>query len=78
MRARKGPQQAALATAHKLARIVYHLLRYGDAYAVQQAAAYEEERQARELRHLSKRATSLEYTLLPGPGDATGVAVVAG
>jgi hypothetical protein len=31
MRARKGPQQANVATAHKLARIVYHLLKYGEA-----------------------------------------------
>jgi transposase len=32
MRARKGPQQATVATAHKIARIVYHLLKYGEAY----------------------------------------------
>lgn len=31
MRARKGPQQATVATAHKIARIVYHLLKYGEA-----------------------------------------------
>jgi transposase len=68
MRARKGPQQAAVATAHKLARIVYHLLKYGEAYEAEQAAAYEQQRQARELRHLTKRATSLGYTLMPALG----------
>ncbi len=31
MRARKGPEQATVATAHKIARIVYHLLKYGEA-----------------------------------------------
>jgi transposase len=32
MRARKGPQQAIVATAHKIARTVYHLLKIGEAY----------------------------------------------
>jgi transposase len=31
MRARKGPQQAIVATVHKIARIVYHLLKTGEA-----------------------------------------------
>jgi transposase len=30
MRARKGPQHPVVATAHKIARIVYHLLNYGE------------------------------------------------
>jgi hypothetical protein len=50
MRPPKGPQQAIVATAHKIARIVYHLLKYGEAYAVQSAEAYEEQRRERELR----------------------------
>ena len=41
MWARKGPEQATVATAHKIARIVYHLLRYGEAYEATSAAAYE-------------------------------------
>src|SRR6185503_17538208 len=45
MRARKGPQQATVATAHKIARIVYHLLKYGQAYEEQSAAAYEQQRE---------------------------------
>jgi hypothetical protein len=32
IRARKGPQKATVATAHKIARIVYHLLKHGEAY----------------------------------------------
>jgi transposase len=32
MRARKGPQQAIVTTAHKIARTVYHLLKTGEAY----------------------------------------------
>ena len=63
MRARKGPEQATVATAHKIARIVYHLLKYGEAYAAASAAAYEQQRQERELRVLTRRAAKLGYTL---------------
>jgi transposase len=75
MRARKGPQQATVATAHKLARIVYHLLKYGEAYEAESADAYEQKRQERELRQLSRRAQKLGYTLTPAvsnqPASAT-------
>jgi transposase len=63
MRARKGPEQATVATAHKIARIVYHLLKYGEAYEAESAEAYEQKRQERELRQLSRRAQKLGYTL---------------
>jgi transposase len=63
MRARKGPQQATVATAHKIARIVYHLLKYGEAYEAENADAYEQKRQERELRQLTRRAQKLGYTL---------------
>ena len=65
MRARKGPQQATVATAHKIARIVYHLLKYGEVYEAESADAYEQKRQERELRQLSRRAQKLGYTLTP-------------
>ena len=65
IRARKGPQQAIVATAHKLARIVYHLLKYGDAYVEERAAVYEQQRHERNLRQLSQRAAKLGYTLTP-------------
>jgi transposase len=65
MRARKGPEQATVATAHKIGRIVYHLLKYGEAYEAESAAAYEQQRQERELRQLSRRAAKLGYTLAP-------------
>ncbi len=66
MRARKGPQQATVATAHKIARIVYHLLKYGEAYEADSANAYAAKRQERELRALTRRAHKLGYTLAPG------------
>src|SRR5215216_6405785 len=63
MRARKGPEQANVATAHKIARIVYHLLKYGAAYEEESAAVYEQKRQERELRAITRRANKLGYTL---------------
>ena len=63
MRARKGPQQAIVATAHKIARTVYHLLKYGDAFVEERAAAYEEKRRQQELQRLARRAEKLGYTL---------------
>lgn len=65
MRARKGPEQATVATAHKIARIVYHLLKYGEAYEEEGADAYDQKRQERELRQLTRRANKLGYTLAP-------------
>ena len=65
IRARKGPQQANVATAHKIARIVYHLLKYGEAYVEQSAVAYEEQRRERELRQLARRASKLGFALTP-------------
>jgi transposase len=65
MRARKGPQQAIVATAHKIARIVYHVLKYGEDYQEETAEAYERKRQERELRQLTSRAQKLGYILTP-------------
>ena len=63
MRSRKGPQQATVATAHKIARIVYHLLKYGTAYEGESAEQYEQQRRERELKAVTRRAAKLGYTL---------------
>lgn len=65
MRARKGPQQATVATAHKIARVLYHLLKYREPYVEESAAAYEAKRRERELHQLTRRAQKLGYTLAP-------------
>jgi transposase len=70
MRARLGPGQAIVATAHKIARIVYHLLKTGEPYREEGAAEYEQKRQARELKHLARRAQKLGYSLAPIPASA--------
>jgi transposase len=65
MRARKDLQQANVATAHKIARIVYHLLKYGEPYVEQSAAEYEDQRRERELRQLARRASKLGFDRAP-------------
>ena len=70
MRARLGPKQAIVATAHKIARIVYHLLKTGEPYREESDAEYERKRQERELKHLARRAHKLGYTLTAVPTTA--------
>jgi transposase len=67
MRARLGPKQAIVATAHKIARIVYHLLKTGEPYQEESGEEYERKRQERELKHLARRAQKLGYTLRAVP-----------
>jgi hypothetical protein len=50
MRARLGPQQAIVATAHKSARVVYHLLQHCEAFTAESAAEYMRQRRERELK----------------------------
>ncbi len=63
MRARLGPKQAIVATAHKIARTVYHLLKMREAYREESAEEYDRKRRERELKHLTRRAQKLGYTL---------------
>lgn len=70
MRARKGPQQATVATAHKLARTIYYMLLRGEPFREESAAVYEERRKERELKQLTRRAQKLGYQLAPAPAKA--------
>jgi transposase len=62
-RARLGAPKAITATAHKLARILYHLLRHGMAYMRQEEAAYAEQVRERLEKQLRRRAKELGYEL---------------
>ena len=65
MRARRGPQQATVATAHKIARVVYHLLKTGEPFQAQSTTEYESQRGERELKRLQRRAEKLGYIVVP-------------
>jgi len=64
MKAKKGPAAATTATAHKIARIYYSLVKYGGEYAEHGARAYEERERARVVANLRKRAKGLGYELV--------------
>ncbi len=67
MRARKGPTHALTATAHKLARILSHLLTHRTPYQPQSQELYDQHLRQRAIRHLKRTATRLGFTLLPQP-----------
>jgi hypothetical protein len=65
MRARLGAPQAITATAHKLARVVYHLLTTGQAYD-ESVFLLEDQKQAeRQEKRLRKQARTLGFQLVP-------------
>jgi transposase len=67
IRARAGPERAVTATAHKLARIIYHLLKQHEPYTPLHAEVYEEQQRDRAVRQLERRAARLGFTLAPQP-----------
>ncbi len=64
MKSRLGTPMAITATAHKLARIFYRLLKYGQDYVDPGVEAYEEKYRDRLLHHLKTRALNLGYELV--------------
>jgi transposase len=62
-RARLGAPKAITATAHKLARILYNLMRHGMAYMRKEEAAYAEQVRERLEKQLRRRAKGLGYEL---------------
>ena len=63
-RAQGGPQYAQVATAHKIARTVYHLLKYRVQFEDLGAADYEAKQREREVTSLRKKAAKLGFTLV--------------
>ena len=70
-KAHLGAPKAITATAHKLARIIYSMLRYGQQYVDAGAEQYERQHHQRALRATTRRAALLGYELVPisGAGD---------
>ncbi len=66
-KAQLGAPKAITATAHKLARLVYSMLRYGQEYVDAGAEYYERQYQQRALRAAKRRAAQLGYQLVPLP-----------
>ena len=65
MRARLGTPEATTATAHKLARIIYHLITHRETYHDSILAAAERQDLRRFERRLRRQAHALGYELVP-------------
>jgi transposase len=65
MRSRVGSPKAITAIAHKLAKVVYRMLKYGEDYVKQGAEEYEAQYQERRLAGLRRTAAALGFRLEP-------------
>jgi transposase len=74
MRARLGAPKAITATAHKLARLVYSMLRYGTAYVDAGQQAYEQQYRDRVLTNLQRKARAFGYQLVHVEGTSSAQA----
>lgn len=64
LKSRKGPMKAITATAHKIAKIIYNMLRYGLEYMEAGQAYYEEQFRDRKIKNLKRLATELGFNLV--------------
>ena len=70
MKARLGPAGANTATAHKLATVIYHLLKYKEDYLDVDRILYEEKFRRCRLTRLRKQAEELGFQLTESPKAA--------
>ena len=64
LKSQKGPMKAITATAHKLAKIIYNMLRDGVEYKEAGQTYYEEQYRGRVLRNLRKKAAEFGFNLV--------------
>jgi transposase len=64
-RSRLGAPKAITAMAAKLARLIYRMLKYGEAYVDRGAAYYEEALNQQRLKQLTKQAARQGFALVP-------------
>jgi transposase len=67
IRSRIGGLGAVKATAHKLACLVYRMLKYGQEYVTQSMAEYEAKVKANMLKALKRKAAAMGFELSPLP-----------
>lgn len=64
LKSHKGPMKAITATAHKLAKIIYNMLRYGTEYLEAGQAYYEEQYRDRIIKNLKRKAAEFGLNLV--------------
>jgi transposase len=67
MKARLGGKQAIVATAHKIARAFYHILKHRTPFHDLGGAEYERRARGREIKNLQKRAAKLGLAVVETP-----------
>jgi transposase len=65
LKARLGPSQATVATAHAIARVVYRMLKYQVEYEPLNVNEYQRQYEAQQIKYLKKRATKFGFQLVP-------------
>lgn len=65
LRARLGAPKAITALAHKLARLIYRMLKFGNEYVDKGMAYYEHKYRQRQIQWLAKQAAALNLQLVP-------------
>jgi hypothetical protein len=73
MRSRLGAPKAVTATAHKLARIFYHLWKTGDQYKDIGIDYYEQKYKERILKNMKRKAKKLGYVIALAPATNENV-----
>lgn len=64
-KARLGPAQAVVATAHAMARVVYRMLKYKVEYEPLSVSEYEKRYREQQVKYLHQKATKLGFQLTP-------------
>lgn len=64
---RLGKAEGIVAVAHKLARVLWHLLKYKEPFNPEVFAKEEEKMKRKKLQRLENMAASLNYQLVPQP-----------
>jgi transposase len=65
LRARLGPAQATVATAHAIARVVYRMLKYQVEYEPLSANEYQKQYEAQQIKYMKKKAAKFGFQLVP-------------
>lgn len=72
IKSRIGPAGAITATAHKLARLVYIMLKYGRDYVKTSMAEYESKMRSKLEQSLRRKAQALGFELVPRESEPAG------
>ena len=73
MKGRLGAAEGVTAAAHKLARLIYRLIKHGEEYVRLGLEQYEQKNKNRKLRSLQNIAATLGLQLVPVQAQTEGV-----